>query len=185
MDMISFLLGYTSGSNKGSDPVLQEKTVTPGNSVIEVTPDEGYDGLSKVIVNAVTGGGTKEVTKVDGKIEVTNGIMTVTHELGMVPDIAIVYPTSHTSGNSVVLGVGFSSAYIEQLGGGKLSFAVGVFSFGGAFTIQYGGIDEANESNAAYGVIRNATDTQFTIGGDTIPMLVGHTYSYTLYGGLT
>lgn len=46
------ILGVT-GSYAGEGVDLQEKTVTPTKSQQSVTPDSGYDGLSKVTVNAI------------------------------------------------------------------------------------------------------------------------------------
>lgn len=51
-DLISQI--QTALASKTSvSPTLQEKTVTPTTSVQNVTPDSGYDGLSKVTVNAI------------------------------------------------------------------------------------------------------------------------------------
>lgn len=50
----------------GSDIVLQEKNVSPKTSVQNVTPDSGYDGLSKVIVNKI------RLTKGTGRSFITN-----------------------------------------------------------------------------------------------------------------
>ncbi|MBS6795469.1 MAG: hypothetical protein KH235_10800 [Oscillospiraceae bacterium] len=45
---------YAGSSSGGNTPSLQTKTVTPSESTQTVSPDSGYDGLSKVTVNAIS-----------------------------------------------------------------------------------------------------------------------------------
>lgn len=49
--LLANLPGAIESIPKGSDPVLQSKTVTPTTASQTVTPDSGYDGLSSVTIN--------------------------------------------------------------------------------------------------------------------------------------
>lgn len=64
---------------------LQAKTVTPSKSVQEVGPDTGYDGLSKVTVNAIP----SEYIVPSGELEITeNGTFDVTDKATVSVNVA-------------------------------------------------------------------------------------------------
>lgn len=57
-------------NNISTKPILQEKTITPSISSQNVTPDNGYDGLSKVTVDSIPSSYVKPTT--------TKGVTTYT-----------------------------------------------------------------------------------------------------------
>lgn len=74
-DIISALEGKVAGGGT-VEPILQEKTITPTTSQQEVVADEDYDGLSKVVVNAIP----SEYIVPSGELSITqNGTYNVTN----------------------------------------------------------------------------------------------------------
>lgn len=66
-------------------PTLQEKTITPSTSSQTITPDNSYDGLSKVVVDAVTSAIDSDITASNIKKGVNILGVTGTLEEGITP----------------------------------------------------------------------------------------------------
>lgn len=81
------------------DPVLQEKSATPSEAAQEITPDTGYDGLSKVTVSAIP----EEYIIPEGTLEITeNGTHDVREKESV--NVAVPIPTFETQEKSVTPG---------------------------------------------------------------------------------
>ena len=76
-DVTNYASANVQVSGGGSTPTLQTKTVTPSTSTQTVTPDANYDGLDKVVVNAMPTGSLASPT-----ISISNsGVITATSSL--------------------------------------------------------------------------------------------------------
>ena len=74
-------------STGGRDPILQEKSVDPSTVTQDVVPDSGFDGLSKVQVNAVTSAIDSNILAGNIKKDVTILGVTGTLEQGGAEDL--------------------------------------------------------------------------------------------------
>lgn len=148
---------------------------------------------------SVNGGGddsdTKEWKFASGTLTSTGGAMTITHNLGAIPDIVYVKmgkTQADTNTNYLLSTVQFSNAMIEAFNGNGdysekglgvvMTQALGVIQL----TLE-DGVDGAHTSfGGIYGAIRNANATTFTVGGgSTTPIPSGRTVTWWAVSGIT
>ena len=109
--------------------------------------------------------GSLNIKAASGLLEPKSRVETVAHGLGVTPDIILVLKR-YGSGSEAALSmaIGANTAIIQATGG-ELNNAVYSESGGGA-GLAYG-IESNKSTLASYGMIRGATETTFTVGGES------------------
>lgn len=122
MDITSFILGRKNGRDSVK---TQEKTVTPSESEIVVTPDAGFDALAKVVVEAVAAGGGSgdssgyQFKSASVKVEAgADAEYRFNVDFGFQPDFLLVFASGQATRQTQTARVyfGFSAAAIETFG---------------------------------------------------------------------
>ena len=163
MDITSFILGRKTVKT-------QEKTVTPGEEEIVVTPDTGFDALAKVIVEAVsTGGGSGDSAGYQYKqASVKTPASTAKGyrfevNFGFQPDFILVHIGSQSARQTQVAHVyyGFSAAATELFGwSSHKNYRLSE----GTNDWMYASNPFPIESDNDYNPIYNADPTGFNVG---------------------
>lgn len=119
-DVDGNLVQFTEGD--GDIPaVLQDKTITENGTY---TADDGYDGLGSVLVNIAMTGALPVIACGETPTANYGTSITVTHGLGVIPDIIIVYPgyiaDTSNMGSGTYYFVAVSQAFKNKVGNSSL-----------------------------------------------------------------
>ena len=145
---------------------IREKSGESGT----MKPAEFPDKIAQI----VTGGGSGELKYKNGTVSASNmsDITTISHGLGVVPDMIAIYISEPPVENKVFLAIGFSTA-MHAILGGYPSIVQALLS---GTSSQIGTADgfESDDPTCAlgtgYGHIHSVTDKTFTVGGANRPM---------------
>lgn len=172
----------------GGDMTVQAAQGTLVKSAVIQMPEtlvpeniaEGVDIAG--VVGTLTGGGGGTVIAKTGSYTATSatGVQTVTHGLGVVPDLIRIYAEEYSTSGSFAVVIGKSAA-LQALTGTSgqdiLNYNTSGFSLSTA-----GAIDEPS---GGLGQIYGATENVFKLGGSWVRHISGATYNWEVIAGLT
>ena len=178
---------------------LIEKLTALGDAVRDKTGETEpmtLDAMAQKIRDITTGGGSSAgVWQVaEGSFSPTTKAWTVSHNIGVVPEIIVVHIGVTPEANCLLFGVGFSENMMSSFASGSDNVPGFVCMLGSSGGVTVSKSFTAIEEDGAYngfsgsdlGVIRNATATAFTVGGGTSSwinsgLLTGKTYYWKAY----
>lgn len=149
-----------------AEPVLQEKSVTPSTAAQEVTPDSGYDGLSKVNVGAmptatqatpsitVSSSGLITASATQGAGYVASGTKSATKQMPTQPAKTI---TPGTADQTAVSAGRYTTGAVTVKGdanlvAGNIKSGVSIFGVAGAYEGSSGGGSGGGSSQGGFSV---------------------------------
>ena len=170
--------------------VQSSKTVSPSESEQIVTPDNGYDALGQVVVNAING----KVVKIGSYTpSAQTKQITITHNLGVMPDFLLCYQDwgaiATEAGQSVTTGAGNNQllGYVNGAGFFVWCAATGYFyirkyDYTKSYSTLSGAFPSATTPNKMSTCVTNVTTTKATFGDNASDVnsgfAAGKTYSW-------
>ena len=194
-----------------TEPSLQEKSITPTTSTQEITADSGYDGLSKVTVNAIPSTYVQPTTtNAGGELEAGSIIAAGTYFTGQATvtaggDLSVSGITVEYSGGTVEAGttleqltnITVTASYTAPGYTGSVTKAVTGYTLSGdliagqtnTVTVTYQGKTTTFEVTVNAEVILTGITVNYTGGtvaaGTTLEQLTGITVTATYSNGNT
>lgn len=159
-------------SGGGGSPKLQAKTVSPSTSSQNITPDSGYDGLSRVTVNAMPTGslngiGINSNGLITSSVGTSGYLSSGTNKTLQLPTQGSTYITPASYSQTAVSNGKYTTGNIYVNGDNNLipsniRNGVSIFGVNGNYT------GESSRQKGATGMLYNASGNSFTINtGDS------------------
>ncbi len=128
-------------------------------------PSEFPENINSI----VTGGEEKQLRYADGEFDVTSDIMTINHDMGVVPDIIMVLPYHIPTERTLIFSTGLSTPMISALGNKYIAPSCGITQ-AGYVVIRSSKGHETDGEYPMYGLVRNVTTESFTVGSTLVPL---------------
>ena len=169
---------------KQTKQAIREALIAKGQEVSSTDTFRSYAGKITAMAVKIGESGLKITT---GEFTPQTGGNTIEHNLGVIPDVIVIFPGEPTpafdGSNGVIQGTyGFSAAVGSKTGMGSLCYV----NSGGTLGSSQLYIDDSAHQDTlkAMGIPREPTATHFKVGGGTYGYAAGKRHRWIAFGNL-